>query len=550
MLAEIRIKNYALIDDLVLSFKSGLNVITGETGSGKSIIIEAINLLVGGRADATRIKQGAQDSEIEGLFIGVDDQEFGLRRVLSRDGRNRAYVNGRIVTTGELTELGDKLINIHGQHEQQSLLKPKAHLDIVDRFGGSQIKDAKQAYRRTLVEYNERARELGEAKAVEADRTNRADMINWQIKELGEADLSIGEDKELQEKIQRLKSHTRLFEAVGQAIENLNGGALDSLHLCRQELRQVGEADAALADVANSLESTCESLEQISVYLRDYHESLASDTGRLDSFQTRLFFLEDLKKKYSLTLSGLIDHLEGARVELDEVKISSIKLERLNKEMDVLILKLKEQAAALSSARGEASVIFARRIQEQLRELDIENGDFQVQVRSHALETDKMGAEGLDEIELLFSANAGEEVRPLAKIGSGGELARVMLAIRTIFGKSDGTPVLIFDEIDSGISGKTAVKVGERLSGLTMSHQIISVTHLAQIAAFADHHLAIRKTETAGKTKVGVREVGGADRLKELSRLGGLLSESKISVAHARQLLDQASAKKVIGWSN
>ncbi|HEB13024.1 MAG TPA: DNA repair protein RecN [Actinobacteria bacterium] len=545
MLAEIRIKNFALIDDLVLSFKSGLNVITGETGSGKSIIIEAINLLVGGRADATRIKQGAQDSEIEGLFIGADDSEFGLRRVLSRDGRNRAYISGRIVTTGELAELGDKLIDIHGQHEQQSLLKPKAHLDIVDRFGGSQIEEAKEAYRQTLTKYKKRVLELGEAKAVEAHRTDRLDMLAWQIKELGEADLVIGEDQELQEKVQRLKSHTRLFEAVGQAIENLSGGALDSLHLCRQELKQVGEVDAALSDVANSLDSTCESLEEISIYLRDYHESLATDAGKLDSFQTRLFFLEDLKKKYSLTLSGLIEHHESARTELDKVKSSTLLLARLNTEVDTLFRKLKKQAAVLSGARVESSRLFARLIQAQLRELDIVNCDLKVQVSSRALETDKISVDGLDMIELLFSANSGEEVRPLARIGSGGELARVMLAIRTVFGRSDGTPVLIFDEIDSGISGKTAVKVGERLSGLAGNHQIISVTHLAQIAAFADHHLAIGKTEVAGKTRVDVREVGGADRLKELSRLGGLLNESKVSVAHARQLLDQASAKKV-----
>ncbi|HEB13181.1 MAG TPA: DNA repair protein RecN [Actinobacteria bacterium] len=547
MLAEIRIKNFALIDDLVLSFKSGFNVITGETGSGKSIIIEAINLLVGGRADATKIKQGTQVGEIEGLFIGADEREFGLRRVLSRDGRNRAYISGRIVTTGELAELGDKLIDIHGQHEQQSLLKPKAHLDIVDRFGGSQIEEAKGAYRQTLAQYNKRARELDEAKGVEVHRTNRQDMLAWQIKELGEADLSIGEDQELQEKVQRLKSHTRLFEAVGQAIENLNGGALDSLHLCRQELKQAGEADVALVDVANSLESTCGSLEEISLYLRDYHESLAADTGKLDNYQTRLFFLEDIKKKYSLTLSGLIEHLESARAELDEVKSSSLKLERLDKEVGILFGKLKEQAAVLSAARIEASRLFARHVQAQLRELDIVNCDFQIQVNSRALETDKISVDGLEQIELLFSANAGEEARPLARIGSGGELARVMLAIRTVFGRADGTPVLIFDEIDSGISGKTAVKVGERLSGLSGSHQIISVTHLAQIAAFADHHLAIGKTETDGKTKVDVKEVGGADRLKELSRLGGILSESKVSVAHARQLLDQASAKKAMG---
>ncbi len=550
MLVEIRIKNFAIIDELALSFEPGLNAITGETGSGKSIIIEAINLLVGGRADTTRIKQGAESSEIEGLFVFDNGREFVLRRSIRRDGKNRAYINGKIAATGELAETGGALLDIHGQHEQQSLLNPKAHLELIDRFGGREIVEAKRAFQKTLEREKLGRQELEGLKTVEADRENRLEVLRWQIKEIDDAKLEPGEDAELERQVQRLKNHAKLFEAVGLGLAHLDGGASDSLFLCRDEIAKASEADKTLAETSSKLEATCAGLDEVKQFLHNYHESLAFDAGQLDQCQTRLYFLDDLKKKYALSIDGLIEHHETARVKQESLKSSHLRLSELTNEVAQLFDKAKREAEVLSAIRQKVAKRFGELILSHLREMDFSTCQFQVQIKNREFVADGLSHEGLEQIEFLFSANAGEDVRPLARIGSGGELARVMLAIRTVFGQSDGTPSLVFDEIDSGIGGKTAVKVGERLASLTASHQVICVTHLAQIAAFGDHHLVIGKRTVAGKTEIRVDKVLGDDRLKELSRLSGLINESRVSVEHARQLLDQASGKKVSGVPN
>ncbi len=550
MLVEIRIKNFAIIDELALSFEPGLNAITGETGSGKSIIIEAINLLVGGRADTTRIKQGTESSEIEGLFVFDNGREFVLRRSIRRDGKSRAYINGKIAAIGELTETGGALLDIHGQHEQQSLLNPKAHLELIDRFGGREIVEAKRAFQKTLEREKLGRQELEGLKTAEADRENRLEVLSWQIKEIDDAKLEPGEDAELERQVQRLKNHAKLFEAVGLGLAHLDGGAIDSLFLCRDEIAKASEADKTLAETSSKVEATCASLDEVKQFLHNYHESLAFDAGQLDQYQTRLYFLDDLKKKYALSIDGLIEHHEAALVKQESLKSSHLRLAELTNEVAQLFDKAKREAEILSAIRRRVAKRFGELILSHLREMDFSTCQFQVQIKNREFVADSLSNEGLEQIEFLFSANAGEDMRPLARIGSGGELARVMLAIRTVFGQSDGTPSLVFDEIDSGIGGKTAVKVGERLAALTASHQVICVTHLAQIAAFGDHHLVIGKRVVAGKTEIRVDKVLGDDRLKELSRLSGLINESRVSVEHARQLLDQASGKKVSGVPN
>ncbi|MDP1808524.1 MAG: DNA repair protein RecN [Actinomycetota bacterium] len=544
MLAELTVKDFALIDELALSLKEGLNIITGETGAGKSIIIESINLLVGGRADTSRVRRGADAADITGLFIMDDGREVALRRVLSRDGRSRAFINGRPATTGQLCEIGDALLDIHGQHEHQVLLNVQRHLELIDRFGGEGIRAAKEAYQALRADYRRKLKEIAGLRAAEAAWRDRLDLLTWQIKELSGAKLTLGEDEELEIKVNRMKGYARIFEAVGKARRAIDDTAIDAAQTALAEISRVADADDELGTVTGLLEAAAANLEEAGRALRDYCQEPDFNEGRLEAHQERLFALSDLKKKYGLSLQGLVDYLAAAQVELAGIAGSDAVAEESARQVERLSREVSAAADALSLVRGEAGGRFAGLVRSQLQDLAMAGAEFSVKfIRRDGGDWHEQGAESA---EFLFSANTGEPPRPLARIASGGELSRVMLAMRTVFGAADATPTLVFDEIDAGIGGKTAVKVGERLSALGRRHQVVCVTHLAQIAAFADHHLAVVKTETGGNTSMRVEPVAGADRLKELSRLGGALNESEISVKHARQLLSQAEAKKSV----
>jgi len=544
MLAELTIKDFALIDELALSFEPGLNIITGETGAGKSIIIESINLLVGGRADTTRVKRGANAADIAGLFVLHDGGEFALKRVVGRDGKSRAFINGQPVTGGQLSEMGDKLLDIHGQHEHQTLLKPQNHLALLDRFGGAKISAAKDAYRLILADYKAKRRALADMSASEAERRQRHELLAWHVKELTAAELKAGEDEELQTKITRLKSGAKFAEAVNRARAALGAGGLDNVYQACQEITRVADIDPSLNGAVELLKAAAADLDEADRLLSVYGEGLEFDDRLLDAYQDRLFFLADLKKKYGLSLDGLIDYLARALTDIQEMDGPDNAATRLSEELNLALTGLKEAAANLSVLRAAAAGDFARSVREQLLELAMGAAEFSAPLMTKVSSGDDYGDNGFEEAEFFFSANAGEPPRPLARIASGGELSRLMLAVRSVFGRADATPTLVFDEIDAGIGGKTAVRVGERLAELSRSHQVICVTHLAQIAAFADQHLAVTKSAKDGGTFLEVRPVNGADRLAELSRLGGSLNESQVSVEHARQLLDQAREKK------
>lgn len=542
MLAEITIKDFALIAELDLTFKPGLNVVTGETGAGKSIIIEAINLLVGGRADTSRVRRGAEGADIAGLFALDDGREFALRRYLSKDGKSRSFINGQPATTGQLSEVGASLLDIHGQHEHQTLLKAQNHLELIDRSGGGAVRAAKDAYQAVLADYRRRSSDLADLTAAEATRRDRLQLLTWQIQELSQAGLTPGEDEDLQADVERMKNFASLFAAADKSRRLLDESAVDALQTALGEVGRAAEIDDALRPAFELLGSAEAEIEEANRLLRDYSSELNFDEGQLQAAQERLFALSDLKKKYGLSLDGLVDYLESSEAQLDELKAADTAVTALTRAVAVLSEELGEAGAKLSRARKDAGERFVEQVRSHLRELAMAGAEFTFRLIPRA--EGEWPDSGRESAEFLFSANAGEAPRPLARIASGGEVSRVMLAARTVFSVSDATPTLVFDEIDAGIGGRTAVKVGERLSELGRRHQVISVTHLAQIAAFADHHLAVAKSEVAGKTSMSVRPVSGAERLNELSRLGGALKESDVTMEHARQLLSQAKAKK------
>jgi DNA repair protein RecN (Recombination protein N) len=544
MLAEIKIKNLALIDELSLSLEPGLNVITGETGAGKSLIVQSMGLLAGGRSDASLVRPSGQAAEIEGLFQFADGRETVIRRVLSHDGKNRSFIDGQIATLSQVAAAAEPLIDIHGQHDNHSLLKAGNHLDILDEFGGSGLDEAKKTYRAALAAYAVNRGELTALEDAARDQTARRDLLAWQAKELEQAQLISGEDRELEDRISRFKNRARLVESVERAARSIDEQSIDGAQRACLEIQRVLGVDQSLREVADKLESACAYLEEAGGFLRNYSESLDFDSQRLEADQERRFFLADLKTKYALPLDELIALRDRAVAELGALDDNGSRLVELQREGDLLAKRLKELADKLTAARRSAADRLSSLIQAELQQLAMPGCEFSAVVRPAGNAGSPFGDRGADEAEFVFSANAGEPLRPLRKCASGGELARVMLALRTGLGLADKDVALVFDEIDSGIGGRTAVSIGQRLAALAQTNQVICVTHLPQIAAFGDNHLLVEKSDEGARTTVALKALSAEGRLVELARLSGVLDPSSASREHARQLLDQARRKK------
>lgn len=543
MLSEIRIVDLALIDELSLSFVPGLNIITGETGAGKSMVVEAINLLAGGKGDASRVRRGCEATQVEGLFLLEGDRETVLRRRVGTHGRGRSYIDGRLSTLRELSTLGGRLVETHGQHGHQALLISRTQLEIIDRFGGAPVATARGEYHNLLSQRQEKAVRLAKVQGNADAMAEQRRFLEWRVEELERAGLVIGEDRELEGRIQRLRHAAELSELICAARESLDGPVIDGVQGALARLERAATKDGSASAVLAPLRSAAADLDEAASLAREYAENLSTDTDDLDELQERLFFLKDLMKKYGLPIEGLIEKAASDRDELTAITSPKQSVEELASEVDELDSRLIEAATRLSAARRSVAKVFAAAVNEQLQELGFGRASFKVDCVP--VKTEAPSQEGCDRIEFVFSGNVGEPERPLASVASGGELARVMLAIRSVFGHADSTPTLLFDEIDAGIGGKTAVKVGERLAWLAKSRQVICVTHLAQVAAFADHHIAIKKSETGERARIGAEPVSGDERLLELARLGGSVDESVISVEHARQLRDRAEAQKL-----
>jgi DNA repair protein RecN (Recombination protein N) len=544
MLAEIKIKNLALIDELSLSLEPGLNVITGETGAGKSLIVQSIGLLAGGRSDASRLRTSGEAAEIEGLFQLSGGRETVIRRVLSRDGKSRSFINGRIAALSQVADAAEPLVDVHGQHDNHSLLKAGNHLNILDEFGGVETGEAKQAYRTALAAYRANQEELAELEDASRDQAARREVLAWQAKELALARLVPGEDSELEDRISRFKNRARLVESVEAAARAIGEQAVDGVQRACLEIQRVVSIDSSLQEAADKLESAGAYIEEAGAFLRDYSESLDFDSQRLAADQERLFFLADLKKKYDLSLDELIARRDHVAAELDALAGDGSRLVELRREAETLASRLKGLADKLTDARRSAADRLSRLIQGELRHLAMPRSRFGAVVRPAGNPASTFGDRGGDEVEFVFSANAGEPPRPLSKCASGGELARVMLALRTGLGPADQDTALVFDEIDAGIGGRTAVSIGQRLAALALTNQVICITHLPQIAAFGDHHLLVEKTDAGARTSIAAKPLSAEERLGELARLSGVLDPSSASREHARQLLDQARRKR------
>ena len=567
MLSLLHIENIALIESADIRFGQGFNALTGETGAGKSIVIDSISAVLGERTSRDLIRTGAKSAFVSAVFCdlpalkwfdesGIRPDENGellLEREIQSDGRNQCRVNGRPLTVSQLRQLGQQILNIHGQHDGQQLLNEECHLDYLDRFG-----DLAPLLAEYLTPYEAMSATRREIRALQmddAEKSRRIDTLTYQIAELERAQLKSGEDEELNAKKKLYRSAGKMISALEQADYALDGGgesegavsllasAADAIALAARCVPEDSEQGARLAETAQKLQQmrydAYDALEQA----RDLRGELDVSPEDIDSMESRLDLLYRLGKKYGSTVDGMLSYLQKCREELDQIQYSSDRIGQLEKKLERQCAEAREKGEALTGARRAAAVLLQQRIQKELTDLDMPKVRFEVQIEPKDTETG-MDDTGMDQVRFLMSANVGEALKPINKIASGGELSRIMLALKNVLAESDDVSTLVFDEVDTGVSGRAAIKVARKMAQVARQKQILCVTHLPQIASMADTHFFVEKGERKGRTYTDVRILNRKERMEELARLTGGEQVTPAMLESAGQLLDEAAAYK------
>ncbi len=561
MLRELHIENLALIDSLHLDFSkelsagesSGLIVLTGETGSGKSIILQALHLLTGGRGSASWIRSDCDRAEIEALFeVDPDHQDILqrlqeqdldndgtiiIRRVFLQTGRSRFYINSRLATARLASELTQNLINIAGQHEHQQLLVPRRHLDFIDSIG--ELWDQRREFTSLYNHWQSLTRQIKDLQRQEQDKEQRRDFLQFQIREIREVDIQPKEDGSLVERRDKLKSADILITLARKSSDILYGSIIDKLVEVRKNFEQAEVYDPSIKEITQRTSSLCFEVEDLADSVRNYRDGLPVDTGMLDEINSRLTQLKQLQRKYGVTLEEVIGFVEQAENELASLETMEEKLTELKVQAESLEKKLLDKADKLSGRRREVAETLVRSLQKELRSLQFSQVLFEVVF----VESEEHGVAGLhstgkDQVEFFFSANPGEPVKPLAKVVSGGELSRLMLAMKCLLARRDQVDTVIFDEVDAGIGGKAAEAVAEKIRELAGHHQVFCITHLPQIAAFADEHYRVGKVVESGRTRTTITSLDTEERVDELAGMLAGDSVTNQTKAYARELIE------------
>ncbi len=562
MLTSLQVHNFALIEDVCIDFTPGFNVFTGETGAGKSILIDAFGITLGGRASMDYIRKGTESCWVQAVFdiegltkvtkileeMDIEDKEstLFLRRKLFANGKSQAFVNDRQVPVSFLIRLGEALVDIHGQHENQALLRPNVPLEIVDTYGEEPVSTARQAYQSVYIAYQQAVAELEKLLTVDANQQERLVFLEGEISEIENAHVLMGEDDKIREQAKKLNSHGKLLTAVNIAhgaldgTDEQDGGALTLLTEGKEALDKVKELDPALAKVAEGFDSAWISLDDLRQTLSDYLSSDEFDPALLDSLQARLDLLFHLKQKYGGSLEKVLEHLQKSRDEYDSIINIDKKLKEARERKENLEKELSAKAETLSDLRQKAAAKFTALVTEHIKDLGMAQGVF----RADFIKTENFGIQGTDQVEFQFSANLGMEPKPLHKIISGGELSRVALAIKAVLLAKFGVPTMIFDEIDTGVGGITAQKMAEKMAIIAKTRQVICITHLAQIASFADNHLYIYKEIKNNTTVSLVEPLGTKEQIREIMRMTGGTNDSAAARENAIEILAMAAKLK------
>ncbi len=575
MLTELRIENFAIIEQLNIQLDHGLVAFTGETGAGKSIIIDALETILGGRAEAMQVRTGAERASVEAVFRLPEVTRLAVHEILEREdllddpdyvtlgrevrlnGRNVARINGRSVSAALLRELGEYLVDVHGQSEHLSLLRVSQHLGLLDRYAaaltGSQLPEALAAYRQTYQQLQQIRSELESLRQAERDAARRTDMLSFQIKEIETARLTPGDEEKLREERNRLANAEGLSTLAQQALMAMDEGtpeapaASDLLGTIVDALEGLARLDPAQAALAESAQTALESITDLAIQLRDYIEGIEFNPRRLDQVEERLALLQTLKRKYGDSIPEILAFAENARQQLDQITHASERMQELEAEQTGLLEQLGRQGTLISEQRHQAARRMEQNIDAELADLHMSGAHFQVDFQQPE---DSNGAPladgrrvtiyptGIEKVEFLIAPNPGEGFKPMAKIASGGETSRLMLALKNVLAQADPVPTLVFDEIDQGIGGRVGTIVGQKLGQLGRQHQVLCITHLPQLAAYGGQHYHVEKHIQANRTVTRVKRLEGQERIEELAQMLGGMSDGTLQ--SARELLQAA----------
>ena len=569
MIEELYISNVALIDELQLEFSSGLNIFTGETGAGKSVILNAVGLALGERSSSGIVRDGTTNAKVQiavapspdhPLWSSFSDSEFVevleaeetlvLSRQIGANGRSRCHTNGQMVTLTFLSAVGDLLVDIHGQHAHQSLFRSETHLDLLDTFGKHET--LKSEVGKKYDELHTIQAQLTDFSQALREATQEKDLLEFQLEELEEAQLQDGEEDALANEHHLLSNAETLFESANQLYEQLYGGdlsessTLDGLKTASRTISKLCELDGSLSELNTRFESTLYELEDIAYQIRDYRDRVEFNPHRLAEVEERLDLIHRLKRKYGDSISEILAYQAQASQKLENLQVGSERIEALKDQINLVKQQAQELATELSKKRRDTATHLESLIEHELQTLGMEKAVFQILVSpiesgDGPMEIEgkryELRADGMDEIEFFISPNVGSEPKPLAKIASGGEISRVMLALKTVLAQIDPIPTMIYDEIDAGIGGHTADIVGQKLKELSRFRQVFCITHLPQIARFADQHYRVEKSEDGNRTTITAKQLTPEERVEEMARMHG--GETTVTtLAHARELLE------------
>ncbi|WP_208558628.1 DNA repair protein RecN [Marinilactibacillus kalidii] len=566
MLQALHIQNFAIIQELSLDFNQGMTVLTGETGAGKSIIIDAVGLLAGGRGSAEFVRYGTKKCLLEGQFllndnqdvinlldkhaIDSEDQVILIQREIHATGRNVCRINGSIVTIAVLREIGNAIIDIHGQNEHQELMDPESHIDLLDQYGDPSLETFKQQYHLLYKEYRTVKKEQNNWQYNERELAQRLDILKFQVEEIGDAQLEDDEDITLKEEEQKLSNHQSIVEALSNSYNALQGdeesSGIDLVGQAMDSMASVESMDDKFRQIYDTISAAFFQIQEASSDIYNEMDNLEYDEARLNEIEERLNLIQQLKRKYGTSIAEIKTFHQNALSELEKIENREGQMDHLNKRVKELEIELSQVAKQLSNARRKTAGKLEKAIHEQLKELFMDKVVFEVQFMrktdsfniSHANET------GMDKIEFYVSTNPGEPLKPLVKVASGGELSRMMLAMKTVFSKEQGITSIIFDEVDTGVSGRVAQAIADKIYSVAFHSQVLCITHLPQVAAMADQHLYISKVIVEDRTSTHVEQLADEAKVSEVARMLAGSEITKLTLDTAKELLSLASKKK------
>lgn len=558
MLQELFIKDFAIIDQLTISFEKGMSVLTGETGAGKSIIIDAVSLLTGGRGSSSFVRSGTHKAILEGQFVvpatsatlavlddyGIahEDTTIVLQREISNNGRNVCRVNGQLVNLASLKRIGETLVDIHGQNEHQSLMQVDQHINLLDEYADTRLQVIKERYTTAYQQYQQLRQTLKQKQANEHEWAQRLDMLRFQVNEIDEANLQPHEEEQLLKEREQLDNFQTISDALQQSYAALStdNGSLDQIGVAMDAMNNIANLDEHYHDIAETIQSAYYALQDAGNDISNQLDSLEFDESRLDTVEKRLELINQLKRKYGNSVADIIAYGEKAHHELAMMEQNDTNNDELLQKMHAAQIAAQQLAEQMSQVRHQVAQDLQKQVHQQLAALYMDKAVFEVRFTT----TTSLHANGIDQVEFYIQTNPGEKMLPLVKIASGGELSRLMLALKTIFARSEGVTSIIFDEVDTGVSGRVAQAIADKMYDISRYSQVLCITHLPQVAAISDYQFLIVKHVHDGRTTTSVTPVSGAARVDALAQMLSGTTVTKLTIEHAQELLKLAHHKK------